>query len=237
MLNQHLPQYCGSCWAHGTLSSLADRVKIARIAADEEIGSEINLSVQHLLNCGKEIGGTCKGGHPAGAFQWVENNNVVFDSCQLYEARDDKGCTARDVCMDCLGFGDCWAVEKAVESSPYETTGYNEVSISSHGFVSGEKEIMKEVGLYGPVACGIDAIPLLTYKAGIQMAEKGYHSIDHVVSIVGWGVSDDGVKFWEGEPALYAGRAAGPLIPSFTASTRRNACAPPPLQPSPTLLL
>ncbi len=78
------------------------------------------------------------------------------------------------------------------------TDGYPEVSISEHGFVSEEKPMMKEILLHGPIACGVDAIPIISYVTGIAMKEDHDLSIDHVISVVGWGEDEEtGVKFWE----------------------------------------
>merc|ERR1719487_1017126 len=65
-LNQHIPQYCGSCWAHGSVSALSDRIKIARKAQ----GADVQLSVQHILNCANV--GSCHGGTVDGPYQWLK---------------------------------------------------------------------------------------------------------------------------------------------------------------------
>ena len=93
-LNQHIPVYCGSCWAHGAMSSLADRMKIMRKTA----WPDINLSIQVILNCGQDIAGTCDGGDPGGAYQYVQDaGGIPDDTCQLYEAVDNA-CTVRRGC-------------------------------------------------------------------------------------------------------------------------------------------
>ena len=73
--NQHLPTYCGSCWAHAAMTVLADRIKVIRQIflrdkeeEDDEDGlfPDVHLSVQYLLNCGGEVAGSCKGGKKKG---------------------------------------------------------------------------------------------------------------------------------------------------------------------------
>lgn len=69
-------QYCGSCWAHSSLSALGDRLKIARGA--DNLGVEVDLSVQAILNCGAGTAGTCHGGSASGVYHHIKQVRTVL---------------------------------------------------------------------------------------------------------------------------------------------------------------
>lgn len=57
-------------------------------------------------------------------------------------------------------------------------------------------KIKAEIFQRGPVAAGVNAIPIVDYKGGIVKDRNLLHKlINHVVSIVGWGV-EDGTEYW-----------------------------------------
>jgi hypothetical protein len=58
--NQHIPQYCGSCYAHGTLAMLNDRLKILKGGMDVMLGRQTFLNCAPLLN----FSAGCDGGDP-----------------------------------------------------------------------------------------------------------------------------------------------------------------------------
>jgi len=57
--NQHIPQYCGSCWSQGSTSAIADRFNIMSYADNI---TPVSIDAQMLIN--GQIGGTCNGGNP-----------------------------------------------------------------------------------------------------------------------------------------------------------------------------
>ena len=138
-LNQHIPVYCGSCWAHATMSTIADRIKIQK----NGIGTDIIPSVQVILNCG--TAGSCGGGDVHAAFRWVHMNGIPDVTCQQYEAIDAKHnnntCTPENTCRTCGGAG-CSAV-----------ANYPVVHVKEYGRVIGDVNIQKEIMTRGPVAC------------------------------------------------------------------------------------
>jgi len=67
-LNQHIPTYCGSCWAHAPMSSIADRIKIATGGKQRDVIP----AIQVMINCG--TAGSCNGGDSNAANAWVYKN-------------------------------------------------------------------------------------------------------------------------------------------------------------------
>jgi len=193
-LNQHIPQYCGSCWAHGSVSALGDRIKIARKGQ----GVDIQLSVQHILNCGGV--GSCHGGSLDGPYQWVHRlsqsgTGISYATSNPYmacshESREgtcsagDWTCSALNTARTCGTFG-----QKCVGLSHYPNA-----TIAEYGSISGKSAMQKEIFNRGPIACTIDAAPIEKYTGGIA---TGFSLMtDHVISVVGWGTDASEGLYW-----------------------------------------
>lgn len=203
-LNQHIPQYCGSCWAHGALSALADRIKIARKGA----GDEINLSIQYILNCGGNVAGSCHGGSHSGTYEFIKKVGFVpYDTCQPYLACSsdssdgfckhvDTTCTPMNTCKTCNTFTENGGTCTEIDVFPNATIAeYGTYDLFSQDRVH---KIMAEIFARGPVAAGVNAEPLVDYQGGIVKDDELWHMmVNHIVSIVGWGTDEDtGDKYW-----------------------------------------
>eukprot|EP00929_Paragymnodinium_shiwhaense_P032365 TRINITY_DN17948_c0_g1_i1.p1 TRINITY_DN17948_c0_g1~~TRINITY_DN17948_c0_g1_i1.p1 ORF type:complete len:391 (+),score=90.07 TRINITY_DN17948_c0_g1_i1:99-1175(+) len=201
-VNQHIPQYCGSCWIHGTTASMNDRIKIMRMGQ----WPDVMLSRQALMNCvpqdnGSYPGPGCDGGDFSMIFNYLLKNKVPDESCLPYAAKNGV-CEAEFVCRNCLPASDakaspskepCFAVQK--------WTGYK---VKKWGEVNGEENMMKEIFARGPIVCDMaaDSEFLLHYSEnavqheGVFVTSKNYTETDHDVSVSGWGVTESGIKYW-----------------------------------------
>lgn len=190
--NQHIPQYCGSCWAMSTTSALADRIKIARNRA----WPDVLLAVQSLVYC------ACNGCHGGGlwaAYDWIHNNTIGPDSCQNYVAQGNgTECSALHICENC---GD----------SCYPIMEYPKFGVSEFGRVRGVEQMKAEIYARGPIACQLDAGPLVDWgmnasnknaifsgcSAQNPPAGQTCNTIDHGISVVGFGYDEEAqMDYW-----------------------------------------
>jgi len=205
MLNQHIPQYCGSCWAHAAISSLADRIKIARGCA----GDDINLSIQFILNCAGDVGGSCHGGSHTGVYQFIKDHgSIPFDTCAPYIACSDESeegfcanvdttCTAMNTCRTCSTFSDNGGKCVALDFYPNATVAEYGQIIEHHDNALRVSKIKAEIHARGPVSASVNASPLHNFQGGEVFDDDSAKGLsNHVVSITGWGVNNDGKEFW-----------------------------------------
>ena len=214
-LLQHIPQYCGSCWAFGTLSSLNDRIKIANKAA----WPETILAPQVLINCGG--GGSCDGGDVGGVFDYMESKGLPDETCQNYEATNDGNkCSPLGVCETCSPSGDpekgssgsnCTQIKNpalwTLDEYAYVLSGGPDADFDVEGAKVGSADKLKaEIMANGPLACGIHATdqleafgtttPVSHYPGGIFSQFSFLPIPNHILSIVGWGTDPENGAYW-----------------------------------------
>jgi len=189
-LNQHIPVYCGSCWAHATASTIADRIKIAYNGTQRDVIP----AIQVLLNCGT-AGSCANGGDVHAAFRWIYMNSIPDVTCQAYQAIDGTCDSAMKTCMSCDPNKGCYAIDN-----------YPKIKITEYGRVIGDENIQREIMNRGPVACYINANCLESYTGGVNMynvsdstgGECHPYVFNHAIQLNGWGTDENGVDYWIG---------------------------------------
>ena len=189
--NQHIPIYCGSCWAQATTSVLSDRINIVK----GSLKRQISLSTQVVVNC--QGGGSCHGGWPEEVFAFAKNQGIPDDSCQQYTARDPRVgvCTDMQVCQECKSDFIPGPEETGRDEHCYARLNPRKYYVKNFGYLQGASQMKKELQ-FGPIECGIGVTDTLyeTYKGGIYQ-ENSEQEINHSVSVVGYGV-ENGVEYW-----------------------------------------
>jgi cathepsin X len=132
--NQHIPQYCGSCWIMAGTSVLSDRIKIMNNAA----WPDINLSPQVILSCdnaGENLG--CNGGTSIIAYEWIKANGITDETCSPYQARgwnNGLNCSDEIRCKNCSPSAGCNVPES-----------YNVYTVTEYGKIAGEELMIDQL--------------------------------------------------------------------------------------------
>jgi len=119
-------------------------------------------------------------------YKWMhEKSGVTDETCQPYQAKSNS-CSNFDICRDCQHNGKCHAVKNP-----------ERYKIEEYGFVRGEHEMMAEIKARGPISCRQAVTKeFFNYRGGIFKDVTGDTRPRHATSLVGWGKTSSGVKYW-----------------------------------------
>ncbi|KAJ0082375.1 hypothetical protein Patl1_10558 [Pistacia atlantica] len=132
--------------------------------------NSVSLSEQQLVDCDRNGNGGCSGGNMKNAFKYIIEKGLASDTDYPYQGMD----------------GIC---EKEKEEDP-------EAKITNYGVVppNDESSLLKAVAQQ-PVSVSVDSSQFQFYKSGVFKAQCGTN-LDHGVTVVGYGTSEEGDKYW-----------------------------------------
>ncbi|XP_076904543.1 senescence-specific cysteine protease SAG39-like [Bidens hawaiensis] len=158
---------CGSCWAFSTIAATEGITQLTT-------GKLISLSEQEIVDCDRTSQDQgCEGGYMEDGFEFiVKNKGINTEVGYPYQAAD----------------GTCNVKEEAVHAA--KISGYEKVPANS------EQALLQAVANQ-PVSVSIDAsgYAFQLYSSGVFTGDCGT-DLDHGVTAVGYGTTDDGTKYW-----------------------------------------
>jgi len=186
---QHIPVYCGSCWAQASISVISDRLNIQRIRSGI-VYPRINLSVQAIINC--KQGGSCAGGDQSIIFQRALKWKIPIESCHPYESKNpsDFKCDIRKKCSLPLP-----------DKSVNDYADFAGAKVTKWIRVQGA-DAMKTALESGPITCSFKVTKEFVGYKRIEGEDKNiwtkngdFLDLNHAISVVGWDIQKN-VPYW-----------------------------------------
>ena len=174
---------CGSCWAFGGAETMSDRLCIH----------------SNLTSCCTSCGNGCFGGYPSATFSYWKSHGIPSGglygdktTCQPYFFAP-----CDDHMHKCEDYQDTPACQKTCQDGYPKTLDEDKSYGVSSYTVRGETNIMKEIYENGSVEGTFTVYEDFgDYKSGVYKHETGTYLGGHAIKIIGWGVTEEGVKYW-----------------------------------------
>jgi C1A family cysteine protease len=148
---------CGSCWAFAVTAAAESQVMISTS------GLPINLAEQILVSC-PGGGGTCSGGSPSTASNYVRDVGLPPESCFVYTATNNSCSNA------CLNWQD----------NTYRIIGWHRASTAVD-------DIKNALYAYGPVIATMYVYnDFYSYRSGVYSYTSGAYLGAHAVLAIGY---------------------------------------------------
>jgi len=169
-------QQCGNCWAYSGIGPIeTSHIRINGVASP----NTVDLSEMQIVACSG--GGNCGGGFTYQALNWLKGSGTKI-------------------------MNEINAPDNGLDSPCPPSAGSPKIQLVDWGVIDPSGDISKiapvdkikeAICKYGPVACSLNATPLLqNYTSGVfyeTASDYNNPSSNHAVMIVGW---DDGKHAW-----------------------------------------